>query len=335
MISILMPVFNAGAFLKECLDSICSQSYEDWELLAVNDFSLDKSWEILKEYAQLEPRITALQNSEKGIIPALRLALHRSSGDYITRMDADDIMHSHKLSILLSALKQSGRQTISVGFVEYFASNPNNTERLSVRNGYSKYQNWLNDLTDRAENWSEIYKECPIPSPCWMAHTDDLALCGSFDSDVYPEDYDLAFRFYQAGLTITPVREVLHYWRDHSDRTSRVDPNYADNRFLALKLSRFLELDYDNDKPLMVWGAGKKGKEVAQRLTELGISFHWITNNERKIGHLVYSVKLDSTCLLETIASGQIIVCVAAEGESKAIKHQLALNSRFKAYFFC
>ena len=87
-----MPVKNAAPFLTECLDSIISQSYENWELLAVDDGSSDDSLQILKNYEQFDQRITAYRNDGVGIIDALRLAYNYSQGGMITRMDADDIM---------------------------------------------------------------------------------------------------------------------------------------------------------------------------------------------------------------------------------------------------
>ena len=99
-ISILMPVKNAESFLTECLDSIISQSYENWELIAVDDGSSDDSLQILKNYEQSDQRITAYRNDGVGIIDALRLAYNYSQGGMITRMDADDIMTSDKLEVL-------------------------------------------------------------------------------------------------------------------------------------------------------------------------------------------------------------------------------------------
>ena len=57
-------------------------------------------------------------------------------------------------------------------------------------------------MTKDAVNFRALYKECSIPSPCWMTHREDLKMVGGFDSDRYPEDYDLAFRFAKAKLKL-------------------------------------------------------------------------------------------------------------------------------------
>ena len=92
----------------------------------------------------------------------------------------------------------------------------------------------------------------------------------------YPEDYDLAFRFYINGLKPIPCDRVLHHWRDYTTRTSRTDDNYADNTFIAIKTDYFINQEYDQTKNLVVWGAGRKGKSLAQIFIKHHIDFYWI-----------------------------------------------------------
>ena len=95
-----------------------------------------------------------------------------------------------------------------------------------------------------------------------------LLASGAFDLDIYPEDYDLVFRFYKNNIKVVSSLKKLHLWRDYSSRTSRTDANYADNHFLDLKIKYFLELHYNHNSELVVWGAGKKGKLLAKKLSE-------------------------------------------------------------------
>ena len=140
LISIVMPVRNASAYLDECLNSIVNQTYKNWELLAVDDHSTDTSFEILQNHASKEERISVLKNIGKGIIPALRLAFENSSGELITRMDADDIMLSKKIELLKSQLIGKGKGHICTAFVEYFSETP-------LGDGYQKYQTYRHYLS--------------------------------------------------------------------------------------------------------------------------------------------------------------------------------------------
>ena len=190
LISILIPFKNTELFLRECIYSIINQTYSNWELLIIDDHSKDKSYDLVEDYANKDKRIKLYKNDGSGIINALKLAFSKSKGDYITRMDSDDIMSEIKLEILINNLLQHGQSYIATGLVHYFS-------KEGISDGYRKYEAWLNSLTLNGSNYSEIYKECVIPSPCWMINRADLLAIDAFNPTRYPEDYDLAFRFYQ------------------------------------------------------------------------------------------------------------------------------------------
>ena len=331
LISILLPVFNAAPFLKDCIDSILQQTETNWELLAVNDYSKDESWKILQQYASRDARIHIFQNTAKGIIPALRLAFAKSKGQYITRMDADDKMTSIKLSWLKTALTKKGKGYLSTGHVQYFSD-------TTLGEGYTKYQNWLNSLCKDNSHFREIYKECVIPSPCWMMYREDLVRCGAFNPSTYPEDYDLTFRIYANEIKPTSVKEVLHLWRDHSQRSSRTDPNYENQNYFDLKLPYFLKLDHNPNRPLILWGAGKKAKVIAKKLIALKVPFHWICNNPKKWGKDIYGIELQPTQTLITLHKPQMLIAIASPKDQEDIKNDLkkyTFRPGIDYFFFC
>ena len=87
-----MPVKDTAKYLPACLDSILSQTYTNWELIAVDDGSSDNSFSILQEYEKKDQRIVALQNPESSLLKALRYGYANSNGELIHRMDSDDKM---------------------------------------------------------------------------------------------------------------------------------------------------------------------------------------------------------------------------------------------------
>ncbi|MBT8287851.1 MAG: glycosyltransferase, partial [Bacteroidia bacterium] len=176
LISILTPFKNTSAYLDDCLLSIINQSYKNWELVIVDDHSTDSSYDIVKQWAEEDARIKLFRNTGSGIIEALRHAFHESQGTLITRMDSDDIMYSNKLEHMAGQLLDSGFGHVALGQVQYFGDD-------GISEGYSKYEHWLNKLTERGSNYTEIYKECVIPSPCWMVYREDLERCGAFFPD--------------------------------------------------------------------------------------------------------------------------------------------------------
>lgn len=331
LISILTPFKNTSHFLPECITSIQSQTYSNWELLIIDDGSTDTGWELVTSFAKKDSRIKPFKNEGLGIIAALRLAYHKSSGQYITRMDSDDIMHPNKLEVLHNLLKQKGKKHVAVGLVAYFS-------KEGISEGYAKYETWINGLTTLGANYTEIYKECVIPSPCWMLHRDDLEACDAFNPNLYPEDYDLTFRFYKHNYACIPCNQVLHKWRDYATRTSRTHEHYAQNYFLEIKLKYFLELDYDATRQLVVWGAGFKGKTIAKLLKEQHIPFYWICDNPKKIGKSIYGVPMHSFSYLNELHKPQSIITVANETAQRSIKdyfEKLHMESMVDYFFFC
>jgi glycosyltransferase involved in cell wall biosynthesis len=330
-ISILFPVFNTASFLRECLDSIIAQTEQDWELLAVDDFSTDESLVILEEYARIEKRIRVFQNEKKGIAPTLRLAFQKSTGALVTCMDSDDRMMPKKLAALKNVLMKIGKGHVATGLVEYFSA-----DELGA--GYRSYARWLNEVAINGTHAENIYRECVIPSPCWMAWREDLEAAGAFQEDIYPEDYDLCFRFLKAGFKIDAAPEVLHLWRDWPLRTSRTDELYHDNSFLDLKADWFARMDYDGSRPLVLWGAGRKGKRLAKLFTHKGISFHWVCDNAGKWGKAISGVIMENFEMIPSLIRPQIIVAVAGPEDQRVIlefleKHSFESGQDY--FFFC
>lgn len=331
LVSILIPFKNTEAFLVECLQSILDQDYTNWEVIAVNDGSSDASKQLVTSYSVRDPRIKVIDNVGSGIISALRFAYSMSKGSYITRMDSDDIMTPSKLSTLVSLLGTQGKGHVALGKVTYFSAS-------GISNGYKRYEEWLNKLTHSGTNFDERYKECVIPSPCWMVHRDDLDLCGAFENDRYPEDYDLAFRMFGNGLRCIPCSDILHLWRDYDTRTSRTSEHYAQNYFLDIKLFYFLKLDWDTNRPLVIWGAGNKGKTIGKALIKKGISFTWVCDNPNKIGKTIYGVPMMSYLDLKTLHNTQSIITVANEQAQQEIHEFLKNQNQMSMkdyYFFC
>ncbi len=89
-VSVLMPVYNAQAYLVEAIDCLLAQTFSDWDLICVNDGSTDASQAILDSYANKHSRIRAIHRPNTGIVGALNDALDAANGEYIARMDADD-----------------------------------------------------------------------------------------------------------------------------------------------------------------------------------------------------------------------------------------------------
>lgn len=306
MVSILMPAKNAAKYIVECIDSIIDQTFTNWELCVVDDHSNDHTLDLLYQKSRQDDRIRVFQNNGNGIISALSTAFEKSNGQFISRMDADDLMAPRKIELLHQALIENPNHIVT-NKVKYFSEG-------QLNEGYLKYETWLNALVDHKNHYAEIYKECVIPSPSWMIERLTLINLGGFSALTYPEDYDLCFKLYQQKVPIVALNDTLHFWRDYPNRTSRTDRNYSDNSFLELKVKYFIRCDYKANQPLILWGAGKKGKRIAQLLKDSKIAFRWVTNNSSKLNVPIYDIKLESDSILEEVQNCQVILAIAERG---------------------
>ncbi len=312
-----MAVKDTEPYLPDCLDSIINQTYDNWELIAVNDHSSDKSPEILKKYSERDARIRVYHGNRHLLIPTLQEAYKHVRGVLINRMDSDDKMPDYKIEVLVNEWLKYGKGHVIAGGTEHFV------DTGEVGGGFRRYERWLNKVAKESTHYEEIYRECVIPSHSWMIHKDDFDRVGAFDPEVYPEDYDLCFRFYKNKLKVIGMDRVLHFWRDRSDRISRTWECYEDNRYFELKLRYFYELDRDMDRPLVLWGAGNNGKFMARLLQQRQEDIYWVCDNPKKIGKHVYDIMMHDYRSIPELDKPQIMVVVTSQGEKGKIKRQL------------
>ncbi len=227
-VSVIMAAKDTEPYIRECLDSIIAQTFEDWELIAVNDHSTDATPQILEEYSSKDPRIRVVHSKRHKLIPALKEGYKISRGMLLNRMDSDDRMPAFKLQVLYDNWQEHGIGHVVAGGTEHF------TDDGELGDGFRRYDEWLNQVAATSTYHENIYKECVIPSHCWMIHRDDFDSVGGFEPEVYPEDYDLCFRMYSQGLEFIGLDHILHHWRDRPQRISRTWDCYKDNRYFDL-----------------------------------------------------------------------------------------------------
>ncbi len=111
-ISVIVPVHNSAAYLGECLDSIQRQTFQNIEIICVNDGSHDASGQILKEYGQKDKRIKIKTTDVHGVGNARNVGLDLAQGDYIFFVDSDDVLHHQALSHLMQIAQKTNADII-------------------------------------------------------------------------------------------------------------------------------------------------------------------------------------------------------------------------------
>lgn len=106
-VSVIMPVFNASAYLARALDTIVGQTWESWELIAIDDGSTDGSATLLDEYSQRDQRIHVVHQPNRGVAASRQLGVSMATGDYCIHVDADDWVEPDYLRLLCEKAMQT------------------------------------------------------------------------------------------------------------------------------------------------------------------------------------------------------------------------------------
>lgn len=219
LVSILLPCFNAEAYLRNCLQSVLQQSWKNFELIIVDDASSDKSASIVKEYN--DPRIVFVQNEKnEGIVHSLNKGLALSKGEYIARIDADDMMHETRIQKQVLYLEKNP-DTVMAGSWHYIM------DQSGKISGIKEYP------TNDKEIKLLMYFFNPFSHPSVMIRADVLKSFGYTDEYKYCEDYELWLKI-AAQYTIANIPECLTYYRVHKEN--------IDHRYLKAQKQTMLEL---------------------------------------------------------------------------------------------
>ena len=117
-ISVIIPVYNAEKYLRKCLDSVCNQTYMDWEVIAVDDGSLDNSYEILQEYAAKDSRFIIETKKNEGPGLTRNRALDKATGDYIVFLDSDDYIDKNYFELLARKYNETKAEVIFIDVLQ-------------------------------------------------------------------------------------------------------------------------------------------------------------------------------------------------------------------------
>ena len=203
LISVILPVYNAEKFLNESINSILEQTYTHFELIIVNDGSTDTSQSIIDHYT--DPRIRKINHTQnKGLVASLNEAINNAEGDFIVRMDADDIAFKDRVQKQVQYLLDHPAIDIVGTHAVFFETNTQ-----------SPMANWeldLNTITPSSIKKALTWENCMIhPSICMRSEIAKSLLYNEHQKNY--EDYDLWLRATADNINIAKIDESLLYYR--------------------------------------------------------------------------------------------------------------------------
>jgi len=205
-VSVLVPVYNAEEYIEESIESIRCQTFGDLEIIAIDDGSEDRSYEILKRIKSTERRLRIVRQSHRGLVNALNLGIDLALGDWIARLDADDIMYSDRIESQLEYCRREGVQLCG-GAADLFSKNRLTRRRL------------MYPESDRSIKIGLMFG-CVLLHPTIFCRSDIMKVgyCDMFHGVC--EDYDLWVRLALRGVKMGNIQKPVIKHRLHENQLS-------------------------------------------------------------------------------------------------------------------
>lgn len=221
VVSVVMSVYNNESSIRAAIDSILAQTFTDFEFVIINDGSTDKTSDVLASYD--DPRIKVITQTNHGLIYSLNLAIKKSKGAYIARMDADDLSDVHRLEQQVNYL-QGHPEITALGSAFAMTDDAGKTIQVFARPGRS---------IDIAR---QLYVQNPLGHGSMMIRKQALIDAGGYGSDKrHIEDYDLWIRLHKEGIYFAVIPEALYYWHNNPDGVSSQNTDLQKKSFEVLR----------------------------------------------------------------------------------------------------
>lgn len=256
-ISVIIPVYNVERYLKQCLESVISQTFRNLEIILVNDGSTDGSAQICNKFAKKDQRIKVIHQINGGVSSARNRGIKIANGDYITFVDSDDWLTSDMYENMVSIIVSANLPEVVMCDFLNVKNNVSEKVNANIRNGFYNKENIINELYPTllvTENFGRI----PIVSACICLFEKSLLVQNNiyFDEQLrYSEDY-----LFMAAVLINV--QSFYYMKEHyyynylqveDSRSKKYKPEWWENLLsLNKKLRKLLSdnKEYDFERQL-------------------------------------------------------------------------------------
>jgi len=158
LISVIIPVYNTELYIKEALDSLIAQTFENWEAILVDDGSTNKCPDICAEYVEKDSRFRYIRKSHEGTILARKIGLENSKGEFIANLDSDDIYHPQFLEKMFAKIKEGDNDFVYCNF-KSLGINYKDYKAEYYKLSDDKLENCYNAINKVTETiWSKLVK---------------------------------------------------------------------------------------------------------------------------------------------------------------------------------
>ena len=258
-ISVIMPAYNAEKYIAEAVESILGQTFDDFEFIIINDCSQDRTEEIILSYD--DPRIIYLKNEQNlGVAATLNKGLAIAKGEYIARMDADDISMPERFEKQAKFLDKKRKIVACGSATMLFGETQEQTVRIFPTN-------------PQRANLQLIFAPC-FAHPSVMIRREILKEYALFYDECWEgtEDFALWWELGKKGRLVA-LREALLYYRMHTNQVTANSGSKIEKIFLPFAFKRLKDLNVDcnmsDAEALFAYTSGRLNPEQAEKFIYL------------------------------------------------------------------
>jgi glycosyltransferase involved in cell wall biosynthesis len=274
---------------------------------------------LLEEEARSDARIRVFGQPRQGIHAALNAGILEANGEYIARMDGDDMAHPERLAVQVAHLARRP----CVGLV---ASRARFGGDRSTAGGFGAYLDWSNAILSSRDIYLNRFVESPLAHPSVMFRRTLVSDHGGYLAGDEPEDYELWLRWLQAGVRMEKIDRELIVWNDSPSRLSRTDERYTTGAFYRCKspyIAQWVRTRCRN-WPVWIWGAGRTARKRAGLLRPFGIDISaYVDIDPAKIGGSANGVPVVGPESIPPPGSCLILSYVGSRGAGAKIREKL------------
>lgn len=221
-VSVIVPAYNQAKYLKQTLNSVLNQTYNDWECVIVNDGSTDNTAKIAKNYVKKDKRFKYIYQKNKGLAGARNTGIKTSQGEYIGFLDSDDLWKPSMLEKTVTFLAGNHKTSIVSGAWSYVDKNG---KLISRKNGPAKCENYLVELL-----FGNLF-----PVHALLIKKAVFIDCGFFDSSLpSSEDWDMWLRVANKGYRFNYVNDLIAHYRIHNNTITSNNDRIKKGNFSVL-----------------------------------------------------------------------------------------------------
>ena len=321
-VSVILPVYNSEAHVEIAVKSVLSQSFPDFELVAVDDGSTDNTSFLLKKFAEKDSRVQVITLAHAGVARAMNAGMEAATGKYIARMDADDVMHELRLEKQIEFLEANENIGVVSSLVKHGGD-------ASAQEGYRLHVEWLNTLIMHEEIFRNRFVDSPVANPSVMFRRELVEKFGGNCDGNFPEDYEMWLRWMDHGVRFEKIPEVLLTWNDPPTRLTRNDERYSPENFNRIKagyLARHVRAQL-RDREVWLCGAGRVTRKRSDFFLEEKIPVAgYIDIDKSKAGKFQNHLPVISVEGIPPKEKSFIVSFVASRGAREEIRKWLREN---------